>query len=403
MCEPYKRDVKVAVLKSYIAESRNPSSSFTCTLPDEARARECSESGWCGWDTYFAFATNPTNNELWAFEAKRQQQNVQIAQELEYERRRLEASRNIKDIQECIEIPTGTGEMRVECNTLTPGFVLADMLSYVTQSGFRQLENADEVGQTISPLFASMGNQLLSNVRGLIGLSESQGGNPSYLNQLRRDANSRVRGAAVNAALQILAATLDTEVKYHSARQAARTFLDQASGQLRSAEGQCWELVIKAVDAKAKEGECISTTTDPTTGEETCTSRQEIQYTVATSTQQSVSAISKTITPLVGVLDDQISAAVKAVDQLRRLVEDVTNTSSVTAQRSALQILDSLVANRQIHDSFDLKQAEQQREDVKNTIGAYVEDTIEEWTTGSGWCNVANPSVVEFWLNEWKN
>jgi len=385
---PFARDVDVALTRTYFQQTRAPETAYSYTL-NQSRGQ---------FDSLFSYALNPANNPLGAFIIKQDSINSRIAQEIRYEEQRLDRSRGLRDLTECEQVPTADGGFREMCDTVTPGFLLADLLTYFTQSGFRQLENATEVGQVVSSVFSSLGNRALGDVQGLLGLARSQGsGSPSFLNQVRQDANARVRASALNAAISVLEPSLDTERRYRSARQAAVDYLETARGQLRAAESQCWQLVTDAVDKLAKKDTCAekATTTN-------CTS-SPVGYTAATSTQFSDSAIASLIAPLSSVVTNQLEAARRALEKLEALVEGVEDTQSVDAQREAIQTLDRMVAQREIHDPFDLKRAEDQLEDIRNTVGSEIEDTIEEWTTGSGWCNVENDDVVEGWLEGWRN
>ena len=112
--------------------------------------------------------------------------------------------------------------------------------------------------------------------------------------------------------------------------------------------------------------------------------------------------ITEKITSVHEQASKDLTVSDNALALLIQLANDLRNTASLTAQRIALERLDTMIAERAIHTAYDLKTAERQREDIESTVQALVEDTVKEWTEGGGWCNVNNPNVVQMWLDRWR-
>ncbi|HEY4526710.1 MAG TPA: hypothetical protein VJK53_02580, partial [Candidatus Paceibacterota bacterium] len=234
--------------------------------------------------------------------------------------------------------------------------------------------------------FSGLSAHAISDSRGLTGLLQPTLGQPSYLDQMAREASQGLRNAAVNAALQILSAARQVETTYFNAMNAIATNLTQAIGQLRSAETSCWALVVPAAQAYANQN--------------------GFQITAATTTTASQQIIDSQISPLATTTVSNIGRSQQALDLINRLITGVTNTSSLEAQRLALQQLDSLVAQGLLHNQYDAQQATQRREDVQTAMATLVEDTIVAWAdspdTNVGWCNINNPEIGRIWAERWR-
>ena len=190
------------------------------------------------------------------------------------------------------------------------------------------------------------------------------------------------------------------ESAYLEAAKATADALSRAIAQLRGAENQCWELIIPKVKEKAAVGNC----TQNSDGTQTCSGSFSLK--IATSTTYSQRVVDSQIAPLASTTAARINAASDAVDSVDELIVNVTNSESPDAQAVALQKLDALVAQKALHNQYDLKDAERQLEDVNNSISALVTDTIKAWGDSTdpniGWCNVNNTAVIQNWTNKWK-
>lgn len=297
---------------------------------------------------------------------------------------------------------------------LTPASVVQGSFQELLGSPLRQLESANDIGQMIGALFSGATTQIITDNKGLAGLTRSVGGQPSYLDQVAKESSQGIVGAAVNAALIILNAARQNEASYLASMNAIASSLTQAIARLRGAENQCWNLIIANPNGPhvcatplAANNTCkavVECTTDPTTGEQTCPTAPTLQ--VATSTAFSQGVIASQITPLAGVSLANVEASKKALRLIDQLIEGVTNTSSLNAQRISLQQLDSLVAQKVLHNQYDAIRAAEQQKDVQNAMANLIEDTVKAWADSPdpavGWCNVNNPSVIQGWIDRWK-
>lgn len=292
---------------------------------------------------------------------------------------------------------------------LTPSINMEQSYQALLDSPVHQLESANDIGQMISALYAGVTTQIISDNKGLAGLTQSSGGQPSYLDQVAAESAQGVRNAAVNAALQILNAAKQVEGAYYQTTNAIATLLSNAISQLRSGERQCWSIVIQKVCATPLAGDntCFAQgpcTVDPVDGTKTCAPGPKLK--VATSTAFSQPIITAQITPLATTTLTNITVSQKALQSINNLIGGLTNTASLDAQRLALQQLDSLVAQRALHNQQDLVQVTQQKEAVDASMQTLVQDTVKAWADSgdpvTGWCNVNNSAVIDMWVQKWK-
>jgi len=141
---------------------------------------------------------------------------------------------------------------------------------------------------------------------------------------------------------------------------------------------------------------------------QTCPTGPVLQ--VSTSTAFSQSVITRSITPLATSTVARITASQNALTLIARLIDAVTG-ASLDAQRLAIAQLDSLVAQRLLHQQIDLdgpsgviKQLDSIQTAILGSEGLVVK-TIKEWADSTsippGWCNVNNPAVLEAWKKCW--
>lgn len=297
---------------------------------------------------------------------------------------------------------------------LTPASVVQESFQEILGSPVRQLESANDIGQMIGALFSGVTTQIITDNKGLAGLTQKVGGQPSYLDQVAKESSQGILGAAVNAALTILNATRQNEASYLASMNGIASSLTQTIARLRSAENQCWNLIIAnpngphvcatPLTANKTCTAAVACTTDPATGVQTCPTAPTLQ--VATSTAFSQGVIDSQIRALADVSVTNVQAAEKALKLVDQLIEGVTNTGSLNSQRISLQQLDSLVAQKVLHNQYDAQRVAEQLKDVQTAMANLIDDTVKAWADSPdpavGWCNVNNPNVIQAWIDRWK-
>lgn len=370
LCPAFKNTVVGSYARQFVQAQNSPASAITCTVP------EANTSLW----GILSALREPQNNPYGAFQILQGQIDRTLAYNEYNQRERWNWSRGVYDTVDNIDDP-------LNARVITPGFLIAESISQLSGSGFRQLENANEIDQVVGNLFGGLTTQLISDTRGLEGLTQPLNGQPSYLDRMTAQTSEGVRQQATNAALPIISAARQIEVNYRAAKEAIATGLSNAIEQLRSAERQCWDLIIPAVQTYAS-GQGVTA------------------LNIATSTQFSQQVIDAQIAPLATTTINEIRASDATIATLNELIASVSNSTSRANQQQALLRIDTLVANGQLRTEQDATNAAQQRDSVLGALETLVRDTVTSWGDDTdpniGWCNVNNTAVVERWFNAWR-
>lgn len=525
LCTPFQATVRKNAAIAYMKTTREPNSVYSCTLRTEDTAKMQNffngDFGAGGFTMFMETALNPQNQLYFAYEMYEETSRLAEERALANLNQELAWGRGNLSVKKEVRTPTATGEDRITEEIITPGYLIAELVTQAAGSGFRQLETANEIDQIVGALFSGITSQILTNVGGLQGISATQLGAAPYLDRLTSESNAGVRNAASGAGLSILSSSLAVEEAFNKTKKDSKSLLETAASQLRSAEERCWDLLIPKVREYAQAAACTTTgdppvqscgtpaqlriststqminkgtlavslasgstiangalytldapptaivrtgsaqiraaetqsistitalgipiesgstpspggalslvisSTSPFSGGALSLALQSgqvlpvgnvvfsltpiapfsqavVSLTVGVVQQFSESVIDSKVTPLLGGVLNDIETSTEALKQLAVLAADLQNSASVTAQRIALERLDALVAQRLLHTAYDVKDASAQKDALQGSMTLLVEDTVKEWSTGSGWCNAENPDVVRQWYERWR-
>lgn len=295
---------------------------------------------------------------------------------------------------------------------LTPGSVVGANALQALQTGFVQLQNANDIDQMVGALFAGITSQVIGDNRGLLGLLQKTGSQASYLDQVVKESAQGLRDSAANAALQILSAAKQVELSYKQLMNDIANTLSSTILSLRAKENACWQLIVDKVCATKPDSnkkcqataDSCSTTPDENGQVPACQSGYNLQ--VATSTAFSKTVIDARVTPLASSTITNIEKANNSITLIDKLIAGITNSASLDAQRVALQQLDNLVAQRQLHNQYDVTAAQKAKDDVTASMETLMTNTVKDWAESPdpnvGWCNINNKNVLDFWKKKWR-
>ncbi|MEY4747294.1 MAG: hypothetical protein RLZZ416_343 [Candidatus Parcubacteria bacterium] len=387
-----KSPVQRALAQSYEAQTRNAQEALACPYKGDLSAMLRGNPSNV-WDAVLSLGSSC--NPLIAYNNSRQLAEVRIATAVAYQRDQWQWGNGYYAV-------TDNNDDPLLQNVLTPSITVQESFQTILDSPVRQLESANDIGQMISALYGGMTTQIISDSQGLAGLTQSFGGQPSYLDQVAAESSQGVRNAAANAAIQILSAARQVEAQYFQAVNGIASVLTQTIAQLRSAENQCWNLITQRV--------C---TGNPPGADNVCTDSGGARFRIATSTAFSQPIVNSQITPLANAALASINASRRALSLIDGIIQGITNTQSLDAQRIALQQLDALVYQHALHIQPDLANVTTQYTNVQSTMSTLVQNTVQSWADGApsgsvspsnpaGWCNVNNPGVVNAWKSAWQ-
>ena len=270
---------------------------------------------------------------------------------------------------------------------LTPASVVQSSFQKGLDAPQDQLNFVTDIGQLNGTAITNVAIRALSDITGMAGFMQN-----GYLDQIARESSQGVVSAAVNAALTILNAARQIEGSYLAVMNAVASKLTQTINQIRSIERQCWALVVPSAQTYASQNGFTLDTAKISAATSSLAFSQQV--------------IDAQITPLAQSVLSNVQSSQKALALIEQLIAGVTNTTSLSAQRLALQQLDALVAQKQLHSQYDVQNATKQRDDVAAATENLVNDTKVAWADSPdasvGWCNINNPSIPQLWAERWK-
>ncbi len=399
MCGAFKGRVETAYARNYYESTRTPSSAVSCAFAsDAARAAYVSRAAPVNWGTWNNLI-EPPNYELGQYNIIKSRSEAAIATHNTNVREMLNWGRGM--------FPVFDNDDPLTQKVITPGFILADTLSKMIGAGTDILLNANEIDQVNGALQAGLSSVIVTDsIRGLSGLMSAQNGQPSYIDRMASEASASVRTGAINAAISILSPARQIETLFKQSKEAIATALTNAIAKLRAAETQCWGLMVPKVREFATQQNC-GTTGD--SGATSCTPVPLDERKIAASTSTpsfSQPIINREIAPVASTTINDIRASEAALTQINQLIALVTTSSSAVNQRTAIERLDTMVANNQLHSAQQATNAQKTRDEVIAATNILVDDTLKAWGDSTdpniGWCNINNNDAVVMWFNRWK-
>jgi len=402
----FKAKVQQAIAKGYVTATQQPNSQLTCTIPDDVSSVENGQTTNTLDD--IAALENPACNPYGA---------TLLANGLVMDD--VAAGNNLID-QELLwgggYYPvTSGGQNPLTQSIVTPSTNVNASYAQVLASGFNQLQNANDLGQMVGALFSGISTQVLSGTGGgLAGLTQPIGNQPSYLQQAVNQASQNLQQQVSNAALANLDAALQVEQGYFGIMSSIAGTLTGTISQLRGAESTCYQQVVQALCPSGASGG-------------TCTDVNGDQLKIATSTAFSQAIINSQIAALASTTVQNLSVSEQALNLIQQLIANVSGTSA-DSQAVAVQQLNTLIANNELHSPADLTTAQTQEQAVQGAMTTLTQNTPELWAgsdpnnqsstnipwNGSvgatlnasspavGWCNFQNQTTLQAWEQKWK-
>lgn len=353
LCSPFNADVRIALALDYYSPFRDRAAcTLTGVLQNISDAFGDFSTGQT-WNAWFELSVNPYNNALGAYLGSRNALRTSIAQAQSEQLRILDWGRGVRSYEVCdtegVEDPRNSANISVgsyNCRIATPGVVINEQLSQVVGSGFRQLELADEINEIIGALLGQLSRQILGGSEGgLYGLSRSNYGQPSYLDQLTQGSETNAQGEFRDYGVSIIEGAISTEQQYVSQKTISLERLNASETLLRSLE-QCYV------------GKLSVSQNPPLTFEQRSIAQKGIGN--ATST------IAASITPLKTLIQSEITQAEDNISRLLVIKNHILEASSrVSVERIIATELDPLVETRTIHSQPDFVIALKQKEDLE--------------------------------------
>lgn len=371
----YRDDVKLAVSRNYAQSTQNPGASLACSYTGTPAGLIAINSGSYSGPRDLYTVADPNCNAMGAMLNTQSLVMSSVAADRELRLTRLGWNSGVYDIT----VDTG-GISRV----VTPGFIIAGTIQQQLGSGFNQLENANDIGQMIDGFFAGIGQQILAaGAGGLMGIINSQFGQPSYLDRIVSSTGIEVESGQISATVDAVTAAYANETAYSAAKNATASVIRQGIAQVRAAESTCWDLIVPPVTAYAQQN--------------------GMTLKIATTTTASQAVIDKNMAALANGTQADITASNATMNKINQILAGVMNKS--TSPTDAYNQVNALVSSGALHTADQAQAAIQQTATVQTALTGVVSDTVKQWGDDplpNGWCNINNTAAVTMWANKWK-
>ncbi|MDO8552479.1 MAG: hypothetical protein Q7S01_03020 [bacterium] len=372
----YQNDLRLALNRSYQQQIQNPGASLACSYTGDLVA--LNNGAYDGPQSLFAVG-DPNCNPLFNYYNYQSSVMSIAAADTANRMTRLGWNNGTYDVE---YRDPATGRVRV----VTPGFIVAGTFQQQLGSNFRQLENANDIGQLINVFFAGIGNLAISaTAQGLNALINSSVGT-SFVDRMVQDFGAEQSAAQTGAALQNLQAAVYNESQYLAAKNATKDVLMQAATSLRDAENLCWSRIVPLVTTYAQQNSIA-------------------QIQIATTSEQWAQKViennNNSLVRLAASLNTEATAASTALDRLNEISAGVTNnTISGTDGYNQLNAIVSTLPTQ-----ADVQGAQEQTQTMQTNLGTLVQGTLTAWQGNAdptvGWCNVNTPAVIKGWADKW--
>ncbi len=203
LCEPFKAQVRLALVQNYISDS---SQSYACSLTTLKNNYDQFTQDFSagGWDAWFELTQNDENNPYGAYLNAQRELSIRIGTERDRYEKQLSFGNGFLSYEVCPKGMTITasdqwylergykvGDCADQKQIATPGKVIENQLNESLGGGRRRIEAADEIDEIISALLNQLMSWATGKVEGLFGASQtSETSGTSYTESLINETES---------------------------------------------------------------------------------------------------------------------------------------------------------------------------------------------------------------------
>ncbi|MCD5384288.1 MAG: hypothetical protein LRZ97_00020 [Candidatus Pacebacteria bacterium] len=427
ICAPLKEDVRKTIFLENAQRAYKPEQIYNCSITSEEEQdyKDFLDGTAKVFNRDIYFKTlSPENNPLLVYFNASQLLQEEIDTAITDEIREIGWGNGYKSKKDCKQIPSGNSTYEEYCEIVTPGSTIGEIISYVSLTGMRQTENADEINELMGSLMSNIHTQVLTSTGGLSGLAKSINGGLSFLDLISRDAALRTRTEYTNVGVGLLSTAIVTESEYGAARKLSQDKIEDIVIQLQTKEAACWSGLIAQAKldliAEARELACNSlgygldvcpisgaATVDPLEYaphyddilidideqlQDTIilarAADKRVQVTLARHNKNYLTTLIEEIAPLLNVVRQSVADSTTALTLLTGLQVRLSAASSPSETRSILEEVDQLVADGTLHKTADVHLAQEQHTRIVGSMGDLYTDIVATWD--ETWCDPLN-------------
>jgi hypothetical protein len=330
ICSSQRQDIQTIVLTQYQYES-DLGKQVQCTTKDaqvEARAKG-DFSGGGGLDGIYASLFS--NDGIYAYPAAKSVADIKAASALADKYKDLSYGQGFQSQVKCTDGQTmKPGTACINGTITVPAALIKDVASQQYLQPNQQLISADEIGELIDALMASLTQVAFQGIDGVLGVSEkNKNGNGSYLDNLVGQTSDNSIGDAQSTLLN------DAE-GVQAIEQQFQDILNEIMDNLTNTKQKYQDVAACYVK--------LNTTLSSKISSETSTARANLAS----------STIAQYITPQITEIQRQIDASQDALDQMDIIIANIQSAQSIDDITAASTAYNNLVASGAVHTATDL-------------------------------------------------
>lgn len=181
LCEPFKNDIKQAVVEQYTLDRVDQNVPTACDLGvfnNDFETFVSGSQGSFGQDGWLDFLTIVTNPDVYtpygSYLATQASVDTKVAKSKAEESAILDFGNGFKSLKVCDTVNTALGNI-VNCSITSPGKLLQEALSFNLDSGRQALVAADELDEILGQLLTQLAGEVFMGATGLLGLGSNSG------------------------------------------------------------------------------------------------------------------------------------------------------------------------------------------------------------------------------------
>ncbi len=410
MCGPYRERIKRNLVQDYVNRTRQPDLAYACSFKGtdaEMKALLSGDIENSGMSQFLSTFLDG-NDELSTYMSVREVADATMRAELQRLDKELDWGNGFLSDRECRQVPVGNGRYEEDCQIVTPGKVIADMTSFLVQTGHRQTEQADSIDELLGSFITNLQTEVLSGFGGLQATTNNASG-ASYLDRAVDDAFGRARGETTNVGKDALQKALQTESDYNAVIKTTLSLIDTTIGTLVQREDKCFEDMLEQAKKDLKKqvedeacaegiGSCsadvtVDITDDPSSTEVSPKKRYKItaklsgvtkSVTLLKTNERSIKVIKDDIEPIRKVFADNLKSSDSALSVLKGLENMLKNDSSPATAQFVIGQLEKLVKAGKLHNSSHVSNARDRQSQLRDILQSLFERTEKSWQ--ESWC-----------------
>jgi hypothetical protein len=407
MCSPMRDTLIRNAAQRFYTNQTNPANRIACTFKDQAKLKALYDGGHIdlvGWDG-FQQSLQENNNPYLLNLAFNDYIDATTANEIERQKEELQNGKGFFSKKKCEQVPVGNGRFETQCKIVTPGSVIADSATYLSLSGNRLVESADEINKMVGTMFSNLASQILSSTTGFAGTTQSQNGQPSYLDGAVNSAYQAAQTETLTTGVEALQRALTIETTYVSIRTNSKKSLETAIAQVKNLQNTC--VATLAAQAKidlrkqVQDQEC-GAQVDSLNGTSCNVAVDVTEKTVEDvlvidargptkrivialkAPDKATAIVTNTIQPMLDIVTTSLNNAQKGLALLKQLEASVRGASTPQLVAYVISQLNQLIQAKVLHGEAEVSSAREQQNKITDTMQNLIDRTKDQWE--SDWC-----------------